>query len=69
MMPTEVPVVRATVEDVKGSFAAFIERGVDSNPDIWRCGMCKIVLPGGFHIAGSAERAKEMVLGRADFKV
>ena len=67
--PAAVPVIYATEEDVRGSFAAFIEKRVDASSAVWRCGMCKIVLPEGFHIGGSAEKAREKVLSKGEFKV
>ena len=65
----KVPVIYATEEDVLGSFASFIERRVDANTAVWRCGMCKVVLPPGYHIGGSAEKAREKVLSKGEFKV
>lgn len=64
-----VPVVYASVEDVRGSFADFIERRVDASAAVWRCGMCKVVLPEGFHIAGSAQRAKRLIFEKGGVTV
>ena len=65
----KVPVVFASVDDVRGSFAAFIEEHVDKKEEVWKCGICKIVLPEGFHIGGSAERARQRVLKQGGMKV
>ena len=64
-----MPVVFASVDDVRGSFAAFIEEHVDKKEEVWKCGICKIVLPEGFHIGGSAERARQRVLKQGGMKV